>query len=60
MTPSDFYTSRDKERIGSKKEKLMFYVYILKCKDGSYYTGHTDDLERRIAEHKIGLYDGYT
>ena len=38
----------------------MFYVYILKCNDGSYYTGHTDDIERRIAEHKGGLYQGYT
>jgi predicted GIY-YIG superfamily endonuclease len=28
-----------------------FYVYILKCNDGSYYTGHTDDLENRIAFH---------
>ncbi len=30
----------------------MFYVYILKCSDDSYYTGHTDDLEKRISEHK--------
>ncbi|MBD3231395.1 GIY-YIG nuclease family protein [Candidatus Dependentiae bacterium] len=37
-----------------------FFVYILKCNDGSYYTGHTDDLERRISEHKIGLYCKYT
>ena len=33
---------------------LDFYVYILKCSDGTYYTGHTDDLERRIAEHQNG------
>ena len=38
----------------------MFYLYILKCNDGSYYTGHTDDIERRIAEHKAGLNHGYT
>jgi putative endonuclease len=35
----------------------MFYVYILKCKDGSYYTGHTDNLKTReeafAAERKI-------
>ena len=28
----------------------MFWIYILKCSDGSYYTGHTDDLEKRISE----------
>ena len=33
---------------------MAFYVYILKCADGSYYTGHTDDLEKRIAEHAGG------
>lgn len=39
---------------------LDFYVYILKCSDGTYYTGHTDDLEKRIAEHQSGSYAGYT
>lgn len=38
----------------------MFYVYILRCSDGSYYIGHTDELEKRIAEHKIGACPGYT
>jgi len=33
---------------------LSFYVYILKCSDGSYYTGHTDDLEKRINQHHHG------
>ena len=32
-----------------------FYLYILKCSDGSYYTGHTDDLEKRMGEHKEGF-----
>lgn len=26
-------------------------MYILECKDGTYYTGYTNDLERRIDEH---------
>ncbi|QQR49252.1 GIY-YIG nuclease family protein [bacterium] len=39
---------------------LPFYVYILKCSDGSYYTGHTDDIEKRISEHRFGLTKGYT
>ena len=39
---------------------MSFYVYILRCSDGSYYTGHTDDLERRIAAHNRRYYTGYT
>jgi predicted GIY-YIG superfamily endonuclease len=34
---------------------MQFWVYILRCRDGSYYTGHTDDLEKRIWEHSEGL-----
>ena len=26
-------------------------MFILKCSDNSYYTGHTDDIEKRISEH---------
>lgn len=37
-----------------------FYVYILKCNDGSYYTGHTDDIDKRIAEHHSSENTGYT
>ncbi len=39
---------------------MSFYVYILKCSDGSYYTGHTDDLEKRLAAHERGEIPGYT
>lgn len=28
-----------------------YYVYILKCNDGSYYTGITNNIEKRFAEH---------
>ena len=38
----------------------MFWVYILRCADGSYYTGHTENLEKRIGEHQTGACDGYT
>jgi len=31
---------------------MSFWVYILKCSDGSYYTGHTDNLEMRMAQHR--------
>jgi len=37
-----------------------FFVYILKCNDNSYYTGHTDNIEKRIAEHNLNAYDCYT
>ena len=30
------------------------YMYILLCSDGSYYTGSTTDLERRMAQHFAG------
>ena len=39
---------------------MSFWVYILRCVDGSYYVGHTDDLEKRIAEHRSGEVPGYT
>lgn len=37
-----------------------FFVYILKCNDGSYYTGHTENLEKRMAEHHSGELKSYT
>ena len=39
---------------------MAFWVYILRCADGFYYTGHTDALERRHAEHSDGAVPGYT
>jgi putative endonuclease len=39
---------------------MAVYVYILKCRDGSYYVGSANDLERRLHEHQTGFYGGYT
>jgi len=39
---------------------MAFYLYILKCSDDSYYTGHTDDIERRLSEHFKGEMACYT
>ncbi|CAN5380580.1 hypothetical protein BH10PSE13_BH10PSE13_12090 [soil metagenome] len=39
---------------------MSFWIYILRCADGTYYTGHTDDLERRVAQHHTGEFPGYT
>src|SRR5579863_9116317 len=37
------------------------FVYMLRCADGSYYVGSArNDLERRVAEHQAGVYQGYT
>ncbi len=38
----------------------MHWVYILKCSDGSYYTGSTSNPELRVAEHNAGTFGGYT
>ncbi len=37
-----------------------YFVYILKCSDDSYYTGVTNNLEKRINEHQAGIIKGYT
>ena len=39
---------------------MAYYVYILRCADGSYYTGLTEDLEVRLAQHQMGELPGYT
>ena len=39
---------------------LEFWAYMLRCSDGSYYTGHTDSLEHRIAQHRAGLGSDWT
>ena len=37
----------------------MFWVYILRCSDGSYYTGHTDNLDVRLHQHNITEQNSY-
>ena len=39
---------------------MAFWTYLLLCADRSYYTGHTDDLDKRIAQHQSGAIRGYT
>jgi putative endonuclease len=33
----------------------QYFVYILHCSDQSYYTGITNDLERKVNEHETGV-----
>ena len=35
-----------------------YYIYILQCFDGSYYTGVTNNVEKRFYEHREGLING--
>jgi len=38
----------------------MFYVYILRCRDGTLYTGYTNDIAKRLAAHSTGNGSKYT
>lgn len=42
------------------KRSGNFFVYILECQDGTYYTGYTPDLEKRIELHNKGKGAKYT
>jgi predicted GIY-YIG superfamily endonuclease len=37
-----------------------FFTYMLRCSDGSYYVGQTDDIARRVSQHEAGAVVGYT
>ena len=39
---------------------MSFYAYMLRCADGSYYVGHTEELEGRLGAHQSGEIPGYT
>ncbi|WP_263785991.1 GIY-YIG nuclease family protein [Salinibacter grassmerensis] len=36
------------------------HVYIVECRDGTYYTGYTTDVDRRVTEHNDGTAAKYT
>lgn len=40
--------------------RRSWIVYVLRCADGSLYTGVTNDLDRRIATHRAGKGSAYT
>ena len=39
---------------------MPFHAYMLHCNGGTFYTGHTDNLEARLAQHERGEVRGYT
>lgn len=43
-----------------KEKRIRWFLYILKCGDGTLYTGVTLDLDRRVAQHNNGTASRYT
>lgn len=39
---------------------MNWYVYMLRCRDGTLYTGYTDDVQRRLTVHNSGKGAKYT
>lgn len=42
------------------KRKYDFYVYIMASSSGTLYVGLTNDLKRRVSEHKEGVIEGFS
>jgi putative endonuclease len=49
-------------RVPAKTDRtdIMNYTYILRCKDGTYYTGWTNDIDKRLKTHNEGKGAKYT
>ena len=43
-----------------QKKSQNWFVYMVECNDGSYYTGMTLDVERRVEQHRTGKGAAYT
>ncbi len=39
---------------------MPYYVYVLQCTDGSFYTGYTKNIDQRVKEHSCGKGARYT
>src|SRR5438874_141887 len=50
----------DKERMDHMTVQQRHYVYIVKCVDGSLYTGYAKNVEQRVATHNAGKGGRYT
>ena len=48
------------ERLKNDELDPTWFVYILRCADGSLYTGITNDLTRRLKQHAAGTASRYT
>lgn len=47
-------------RRGESVEMAEAWVYMLRCRDGSLYTGWTNDIDGRVAKHAAGKASRYT
>ncbi len=45
---------------GDAAPQPSYYMYVVECADGTWYTGYTDDVERRVAAHNAGRGAKYT
>ncbi len=52
--------ARTKERTAQTAAPAVAYTYILRCSDGSLYTGWTNDLQKRLQSHQSGRGGKYT
>lgn len=53
-------TTSASELLDRRPDAVAWYVYMLRCVDGSLYTGVATDLERRLLEHNSGKGARYT
>src|SRR5258708_21024161 len=49
-----------KAKQSTRRFQRCYFVYILASLRGTLYVGLTDDLRRRMTQHKAGLFDGFT
>ena len=47
-------------RDDDRRDKPRWYLYLVKCADGTLYTGITNDLRRRVDQHNSGTASRYT
>jgi predicted GIY-YIG superfamily endonuclease len=55
-----FVLSLSKDRPSLYHQAMTFWTYMLHCRGGQFYVGHTDDLDRRMAQHQSGVIPGFT
>jgi len=44
----------------AKNSERQWFLYLLRCRDSTFYTGITTDLERRLTQHNDGIASRYT
>lgn len=60
MEEGDCLAEKERRMIGADSAAEKHYVYILKCADGTLYTGWTNQLKKRLAAHNGGRGAKYT